>query len=227
MTNVQRAVDFISDGMIVGLGTGHAAGRFLQALAERIHDGLRVKGVPTSKDCEELAQRLGVPLTPLEAGMTIDVAVDGADEVDPKLNLIKGYGRALVREKIVATAARQFVVLIGPEGVEEKLVATLGQRGKLPVEVVPFGLGFVQTQLAKLGLESEPLRDNGQLLVTDNGNAILECQVSPIRDPAFLESSLRVIPGVVGTGLFLAMADVVLAQQNEDLLVLTNGQSGK
>lgn len=221
MTNVEKAVEFVTDGMTIGLGTGRAAERFLHRLAARIRAGLNVRGVPTSRACEALAVLLGIPLTPLEAGMSLDLAVDGADEVDPQLNLIKGYGRALVREKIVAAAAGRFAVLVGPEGVKDKMVAKLGQRGRLPVEVVPFALGFCQTQFAKRGLPAVPVREHGQIFLTDNGNHILECQIAPIEDPHDLEKSLRSIPGVVGTGLFLGMADVVLVQDGTELAIHT------
>src|SRR4051812_29118900 len=135
MTAAERALELVPDGAVVGLGTGRAATAFIVALGERVRAGLRVRGVPTSQASADLAHQLGIPLTTLDEVEAIDVAVDGADEVDPRCDLIKGYGGALVREKIVAAAARQFVVLVGPD----KLVAELGARGKLPVEVLPFG----------------------------------------------------------------------------------------
>src|SRR6516165_3956087 len=140
MTNAEKALEFINDGAAVGLGSGHAAERFIRALGERVRAGLRVRGVATSRASAALAAEAGIPLTSLNDAMPLDITVDGADEVDPQLNLIKGYGHALVREKIVAAASRQLVILIGPEHVSEKVVDTLGQRGKLPVEVVPFGM---------------------------------------------------------------------------------------
>jgi ribose 5-phosphate isomerase A len=149
--------------------------------------------------------------------MPIDVTVDGADEVDPQLNLIKGWGHALVREKVVAAASKQLVILIGPEHVSEKVVDVLGRRGKLPVEVVPFALPLCRRRLEQLGYPAEPLRQGGDLFVTDNGNHILECRTTAIAAPAGLEQQLRAIPGVVGTGLFLGMADVVLIQDGDKL----------
>src|SRR5262249_12788014 len=130
----------------------------------------------------------------------------GADEVDPSLNLIKGYGRALVREKIVAAASKKLCILVG----KDKLVDVLGSRGKLPVEVVPFAVPLVLARLKQPGLEAIPYYEHGQLFLSDNGNAILDCQVQAIPDPAKLEADLRAIPGVVGTGLFLGMAGLVL-----------------
>jgi ribose 5-phosphate isomerase A len=219
MTNADKALEFIRDDTAIGLGSGHASERFVRVLGERVRAGLRVRAVPTSRNTAALATQLGIPLVSLEEGMPLDVTVDGADEVDPQLNLIKGYGHALVREKIVAAASRRLVILIGPEHVGEKVVQVLGQRGKLPVEVVPFGLALCRERLARLGCPGEPLRDGDKLFVTDNDNYIVECRVSAIRDPAGLDGDIRAIPGVVGTGLFLGMADTVLIQDGDKLEV--------
>jgi ribose 5-phosphate isomerase A len=217
MTNSEKALEFVKDGFTVGLGSGHASTNFIQALGARVRSGLRVRGLPTSKASAALATQLGIPLVSLEEGMPIDVTVDGADEVDPQLNLIKGWGHALVREKVVAAASKQLVILIGPEHVSEKVVDVLGRRGKLPVEVVPFALPLCRRRLEQLGYPAEPLRQGGDLFVTDNGNHILECRTTAIAAPAGLEQQLRAIPGVVGTGLFLGMADVVLIQDGDKL----------
>jgi len=197
------ALAMIADGSVVGLGTGHAATAFIHALGER---GLHVRGIPTSQASADLARQLGIPLTTLEEAGAIDVAVDGADEVDPQLNLIKGYGGARGREKIVTAAARRFVVLVGPE----KLVPVLGTRGKLPVEVVPFGVALCQQRLGALGYPAARRMHDGIPLVTDNGNAILDCRIGALDRPADLDQAIRAIPGVVGTGLFLGMAHTVL-----------------
>ena len=138
------------------------------------------------------------------------MAVDGADEVDPKLDLIKGLGGALVREKIVVAASRRLVILVGAE----KLVSALGEHGVLPVEVVPFGLAWCRRRLAELGYPATPRQMNGKPFFTDNGNYILDCQVPLLRDPRGLEQSVRAIPGIVGTGLFLGMAHTVLVDDN-------------
>src|SRR2546426_506757 len=198
-----RALGLVRDGTVVGLGTGRAATAFLHALAGRVRDGCRVKGVPTSEETERLARELGIPLVGLEADL--DLTVDGADEVDPQLNLIKGYGGALVREKIVAAASRRLVILVG----SEKLVPVLGTRGKLPVEVVPFAVSFCSRRLSALGCPATPRGSDDWLFATDNGNCILDCRVSAIDQPAELEAQIRAIPGVVGTGLFLGMAQTV------------------
>lgn len=211
-----RALEFVAEGNVVGLGTGHAATAFIEALGQRVAGGLNICGIATSEATAELAGHLGIPLTNFAEVDTIDVDVDGADEVDPQLNLIKGYGAALLREKVVASASRRVVILVGPE----KLVPVLGSRGKLPVEVVPFSLVLCARRLEQLGLSSEPRRTaDGSLLLTDNGNPILDCRVGPIDDPAQLDQQLRAIPGVVGTGLFIAMAHTVLIDHGDHVEV--------
>jgi ribose 5-phosphate isomerase A len=217
MTNTDKALDFITDGMTVGLGSGRASERFIRELANR---KLHVRCVPTSKSSSDLAASLGLALVTLDQVSHLDVTVDGADEVDPHLNLIKGYGRALVREKIVAAAAKHLVILIGPDGVREKLVPVLGTRGKLPIEVVAFGQPLVRSKLEEMGIASAPMTGyDGQPAISDNGNPILECRVGPIADPAELDRKIRAIPGVVGTGLFVGMADAVIIQDGERLEV--------
>lgn len=212
MTTIyERALDFIADGSTVGFGSGRAASEFIKLLAGRVRAGMRIRGVPTSRKSAELAQALGIPLVSLEEGMPLAVTVDGADEVDPHCNLIKGYGRALVREKIVAAASRMLVILVGPG----KTSPVLGTRGNLPVEVVPFALPLCRGRLRELGLRPVPFEADGKLFLSDNGNAILDCGVDPIDDPAALEARIRAIPGVVGTGLFLGMADVVLVGDDQ------------
>src|SRR5437660_1731356 len=195
MTIVERALELVSNGSRLGLGSGHAAQAFVKALGERIRNGqLRVQGVPTSEETANLARQEGIPLlTLMEAGF-LDLTVDGAVEVDPNLDLIKGYGRALVREKIVAASSRQLLILVG----EEKLVPQLGTRGKLPVEVTPFALPLCERRLCELGCRAVPYLQGSGLLVTDNGNHILDCQIDPIPDAPRLEMDIRAIPGVVG-----------------------------
>jgi ribose 5-phosphate isomerase A len=206
-----RALALISEGSVVGLGTGRAATAFVRALGERVRAGLHVRGIPTSEATASLAAQLGIPLTSLNEVEQIDVTVDGADEVDPNLNLIKGLGGALVREKIVAASARQFVVLVG----DEKLVPVLGAHGTLPVEVVAFALAFCRRRLEKLGYPSQPRQVQGRPFVSDNGNPILDCRVNGLARPHEVEEAIRSIPGVVGTGLFLGMAHTVLIQRGE------------
>ncbi|HZU38719.1 MAG TPA: ribose-5-phosphate isomerase RpiA [Gemmataceae bacterium] len=214
MTIIERALELVPANARIGLGSGHAAQAFIRALGERVRNSrLHVQGVPTSEETARLATAEGIPpLSLAEAGI-LDVTVDGADEVDPKLDLIKGYGRALVREKIVAASSRRLIILVG----EEKLVPRLGSRGKLPVEIVPFALPLCERRLGQLGCRPVPYREGESLFVTDNGNHILDCQVEPISDPARLDGDIRAIPGVVGSGLFLGMAAIVLVGHGDDL----------
>ena len=199
------ALGYVRDGMRVGLGSGRAASAFVRALGARVREGLAVRGVPTSENTGRLARDLGVPLAGLDEGI-IDLTVDGADEVDPRLDLIKGYGGALVRERIVAAASRRVVILVG----REKLVPVLGTRGRLPVEVVPFAAPLTIRELADLGCRPVLRIEEGRLFVTDNGNWIVDCGVRPIEAPAAFARDLRALPGVVDTGLFLGVPDLVL-----------------
>ena len=150
MTIYEQALEFIRDGETVGLGSGRASAEFIKLLGTRVQAGLRVRGVPTSRASEQLAVSVGIPLVSLEEALPLALAVDGADEVAPNLDMIKGYGRALVREKVVAAAARKFVILVGPG----KEVPILGARGKLPVEVVPFALPLVRRVVIGSGVSS-------------------------------------------------------------------------
>src|SRR5207245_2261432 len=156
MTIYERALELVRDGTTIGLGSGRASTEFLKLLGARVEAGLDVRGVPTSRATAKLAMQLGIRLICLEEAMPIDVTVDGADEVDPELNLIKGYGRALVREKVVAAASKRLVILAGPG----KQVDRLGQRGKLPVEVVPFALALCSRRLTEVGCVPVPYREN-------------------------------------------------------------------
>lgn len=215
MTVAERALDFLDGAGVIGLGSGRAAMAFVRALGERVRAGLRVRGVPTSEPTAALAREVGIPLAAFEELDGIDVTFDGADEVDPRLNLIKGYGGALVREKIVAAFSRRLVILVG----SEKLVPALGSRGILPVEVVPFGTTPCRRRLSALGHDSVVRATDGIPFVTDNGNHVLDVKVKAIADPEDLERRLLSIPGVVGTGLFLGMADAVLVQDGDAVLV--------
>ena len=209
------AVEMIQDGFVVGLGSGRAATTFVETLGKRVAQGLHIRGIPTSQSTAVLAAHCAIPLTTLDAVDSIDITVDGADEVDPQLDLIKGWGGALVREKIVAAASKRLVIVVGLE----KVVPALGSRGKLPVEVVPFGLSHCRRRLAELGLNPVIREAAGVSFVTDNGNHILDCKISRISNPAELDAQLCSIPGVVGTGLFIGMADTVLIQEGEQVRV--------
>src|SRR6266480_3356848 len=201
----EAAAQLVEDGMVLGLGTGSTAAHLLYALAQRIQQGLRIiGGVPTSKATEELARKLGIPLTTLDAHPELDLAIDGADEIDRQLCLIKGGGGALLREKIVASAARRFVVV----GDVTKQVLLLGAHFPLPVEIVPFALPLVRRRLEALEAIVQLRYKEDQVFVTDNGNMILDCSFpGGIREPEELQTQLKSIAGVVETGLFLNMTE--------------------
>jgi ribose 5-phosphate isomerase A len=214
----------VTSGMRIGLGSGRAARAFVNALGQHMHrSNVRVYGVPTSEETAALASAENIPVLSLADAGILDVTVDGADEVDPHLDLIKGYGRALVREKIVAASSRRLVILVG----DEKLVPQLGARGKLPVEVTPFALPLCIRRLGELGCRPVPnCRPGGDLFLTDNGNYILDCQIDPVEDAEGLELDIRAIPGVVGTGLFLGMADTVLVGDRNDFSLMEERHCG-
>ncbi|MBI1854169.1 MAG: ribose-5-phosphate isomerase RpiA [Planctomycetes bacterium] len=204
----ERALEFISNGMVVGLGTGSTAKHLIRLLGERVRGGFRVLGVPTSIATEKMAREAGIPLTTLAEHAELDLVIDGADEVDPARNLLKGGGGALVREKIVAAAARSRVIIVD----ETKLVDVLGRRFALPVEVIPFAVPTATAAIARLGGRAE-LRltsGSGNAFVSDNGNPILDCRFGDITDPARLERDVTLIPGVVDCGLFVGFDPIVV-----------------
>jgi ribose 5-phosphate isomerase A len=206
------ALSRVADGMTLGLGTGRAAEAFIERLGEKVRRGMRVRGVPTSKRSEALAQRVQIECVTLESIDGIDIAFDGADEVAPDLALTKGLGGALLRERVVAYEAEKLVILVTPE----KIVAKLGTRTAIPIEVVPFAVATASKHLRALG--GEPVgrkKPDGFPFVTDNMNWIVDTKFSPIDDPAWLHDEARRIPGVVDTGLFVKMADVVLVGGND------------
>src|SRR5438552_13196365 len=203
----EAALKYVKPGMVLGLGTGSTARHFLEGLSRLIGSGMEVKAVPTSFATAEAAKRLGIPLTSLEEHVRLNLCVDGADEVDPKLDLIKGLGGALFREKIVAAASKKFVLIVD----ESKLVPRLGTKAPVPVEVHPFGWKVAAAALGKLGGKVELRKHESETVRTDNGNHILDARFGPIKAPAKLAADIDTIPGVVGHGLFLGMADLVLA----------------
>lgn len=212
----RASLKFVQNGQVVGLGTGSTAAHFIKLLGEKVKNGLRIRGIPTSVRSRELAQSLGIPLTTLDECQDIAVTVDGADEVDPQLRLIKGGGGALLREKIVASATRQLVIV----GDATKQVERLG-RFPLPVEVIRFAQTLVAKRIAALGADVR-LRTNpdGQPFVTDENNHILDCRFGEIRDPDELSRQLSDIPGVVEHGLFIGMASVVLFARGNEIVEL-------
>ncbi len=205
------AVARIEDGMIVGLGTGSTAYYAIHGIADRIrNEGLRIKAVASSAASERLAEELGIPLVPFADIDGIDVTIDGADEADPSLNLIKGGGGALLREKILAANSREFLVIVD----ESKLVPTLGAF-PLPVEIIPFAKEWTVSHLRKLGCEPTLRQADGKLFVTDNGNYIADCRFQAIADPESLASRIQSIPGVVEHGLFVKLAHAVFAGRQD------------
>lgn len=209
-----HVLSMIKDGDRIGLGSGRASAAFIAALGDRVKHGLKVQGVPTSEASAQLAREMNIPLIELSEGVELDLTVDGADEVAPNLDLIKGWGGALVRERIVAAASKRQIILVGPE----KLVQTLGARGRIPVEIIPLAIGFATHKLKALGLKPT-LRPGKDLspFVTDNGNLTLDCALeAPLKDGRAareLEARILEIPGVVDTGMFLGTADQILVGQ--------------
>ena len=197
----ERAVDYVEDGMVVGLGTGSTAYFAIQRIGKRVKQGLCIRGVSTSEQSHELALKLGIPLTDLSEVDRIDLTIDGADEVDPAFNLIKGGGGALFREKIIASLSRTEIVVIDETKARDRLGAF-----PLPVEVVPFGWQVTRKRLEGLGCRTDlRLRDGGPF-VTDNGNYIVDCAFGRIDDPPALEARIIPICGVVECGLFIGLA---------------------
>ena len=213
---------YVRDGMRLGLGTGSTASAMIEALAARLAAGdvRDIAGVPTSEATAALCGRLGVALTTLADAPELDLVIDGADEVDPGLDLIKGLGGAHLREKVVASAGRAMIVVAD----ESKLVAHLGERAPLPIEVVEFALPVCERALRGLGWE--PIRRRaagGGPFVTDEGNAILDCRRADWRDPAALAAAVKAVPGVVEHGFFLGMATAVVLGTSDGVRVLERG----
>ena len=208
---VAKALELITDGARVGLGSGRAASLFIAKLGDRVREGLRVVGVPTSQASATQAREAAIPLIELGEAL-LDITVDGADEVAPNLDLVKGWGGALVRERIVAAASSRQVIVVG----EDKLVRALGERGRLPLEVLPLARWLATRELEALGLVPTLRMDDndGRPFLTENGNFIVDCApAEPLRDgraARVLERALLAIVGVVDTGLFLGTAERVL-----------------
>jgi len=218
----RASMQFVRDGNIVGLGSGSTAAYAVRFLAERVQAGLQIRGIPTSNQTRDLAASLAIPLATLDEFQQIDVTVDGADEVDPNLCLIKGGGAAFLREKIIASASRQLVIIVD----SGKLVPVLG-KFPLPVEVVPFAQALVTKEITALGASIRVRMDSaGKPFVTDEGHHILDCHFGQIPDPALLSRKLKDIPGVMEHGLFVGMAKVVLVGRNSGVQELRPPRGG-
>jgi len=214
-----RAIEEVEDGMVVGLGTGSTASFVVEGLGARVAGGLRVVGIPTSERTAAQARRLGIPIATFVEHQRLDLTIDGADEVQlGTLDLIKGLGGALLREKIVAAASNRLIIVVD----QEKLVEQLGEHTPLPVEVTQFGWQATAVALAKLGCILERRYAVGeQPYVTDGGNYILDCRFGPLTDPAAIEESIAMTVGVVESGLFVGRSSMVVVASMAGIEVLT------
>jgi ribose 5-phosphate isomerase A len=201
----EKAVDYVQDGMVVGLGTGSTAFWAIQKIGSRVKDGLKIKAVATSINTENLARELGIPLISVSETDGIDITIDGADEVDEEWNLIKGGGGALLREKIIASYSKELIVIID----ESKRVKRLGAF-PLPVEIVRFGYEVTQKKLRALGCIPKIRIIENKPFITDNGNYMVDCEFGSIDNPRELHSMINMIPGVVDNGLFIHIATKVI-----------------
>ncbi len=200
------ALEEIRSGMVVGLGTGSTASHFIRELGAKVRNGLTVVGIPTSEASQHLAAEVGVPLTDFKKNPKIDVTVDGADEVSPELDLIKGLGGALVREKVVAHASKRVIIVVD----ESKLVDRLGARTVIPVEAIPLAVDLVAAQLESWGGQARIREKDGKPFVSDNGNLILDWKHGAISQPAELERRIKALTGVVDSGIFAGVAQCVI-----------------
>lgn len=211
----RASMRYVHEGQVVGLGSGSTSTYMVQFLGDRVKAGLKIRGVPSSEKIHQLAQSLKIPLTTLTECPELDVAIDGADQIDSQLSLIKGGGGALLREKIVASAAKQFVIIAD----SSKVVPTLGSF-PVPVEVIAFAQPVVKRKIEALGASVQLRQAGGSAFVTDEGHHILDCSFGQIPDPAALAGKLSGITGVVEHGLFIGMAGVVLVAKGQDVTEL-------
>jgi ribose 5-phosphate isomerase A len=213
------AVEYVKDGMIVGLGTGSTTQFAVKKLGEKVRDGLAIRGIPTSDITKKQAEEEGIPLIDFSETTYIDLTIDGADEIDADLNMIKGGGAALLREKIVASASREEIIIVS----SEKFVHQLGSF-PLPVEVIPFGWQVIFNQLETLGGSPDLRLKQGQPLRTDQGNYIIDCRFSQIIDAVQLEQHLNMIPGVVENGLFTGLCSRMIMADGDRIVVKEHGK---
>ena len=207
----REAIKHVKDGMVVGLGSGSTASIAIRLLGEKVRHGWNIVGVPTSRDSEELGRSVGMTIGELKDHHVVDVTIDGADEVSPDLNLIKGLGGALVREKIVATASNMEVIVVD----DSKLVSYLCQKAPLPVEIVKFAPESTVMKLERFGCVPRLRQKNGVSFITDNGNLIADCKFPRIDNPKKMEAELNLVPGVVDNGLFVGLAHKVIVASKD------------
>ncbi|MDH7518124.1 MAG: ribose-5-phosphate isomerase RpiA [Candidatus Thermoplasmatota archaeon] len=212
----EKAAEYIKDGMIVGLGTGSTVEYTIKKIAEMVKNGLDIKGIPTSMHTKKIAKEYNIPLTDLEENPVIDITIDGADEVDPNLNLIKGGGGALTREKIVAYHSKKEIIVID----ETKIVKVLGVNSPLPVEVLKYGWSSTKKALEEFGCTVELRKIMNDPYLTDNSNYILDCDFEIIESPEQLEKDINNIPGVVENGLFIGLVDEVIVGSRQGVMTL-------
>jgi len=214
-----RAIEEVEDGMVVGLGTGSTAAFVVEELAARVADGLQVVGIPTSERTAAQARRLGIPIATFAEHQRLDLTIDGANEVAlGTLDLIKGLGGALLREKIVAAASNQLIIVVD----QEKLVESLGEHTPVPVEVTQFGWQVTAITLARLGCTPQRRYTSGeQPYVTDSGNYILDCRFGPLADPSLIEQRIATTVGTVESGLFVGRTSIVVVASTTGVEVLT------
>ncbi len=213
----ERAVEYIKDGMVVGLGTGSTVKYTILKLGELVKDGLDIIGVPTSIATEKLAKEMGIKLGSINDYQVIDLTIDGADEVDRNLNLIKGGGGALLREKMIAHASKYEIIVVD----ESKVKRVLGDF-PLPIEIVKFGYKRTMNVLSTLGCKPLLRVKNGEAYITDNGNYIVDCKFERIDEPAKLERRIDEIPGVVEIGLFVGLANKVIVGKKDKIEIMTS-----
>jgi ribose 5-phosphate isomerase A len=212
----EKAIQYIEDGMIVGLGTGSTVDFAIKKLGERVKEGLKIKGIPTSLKTKRLATELKIPLIDLDENTVIDITIDGADEVDSNLNLIKGGGGALTREKIIAYHSKKVIIVVD----ETKIVKGLGCDSFLPVEVTKYGWPATKKILEGLGCTAELRKIMDEPFITDNQNYIIDCDFGKITEPENMEKEINNIPGVLDNGLFIGLADEVIVGSKQGIMTL-------
>ncbi|WP_087972475.1 ribose-5-phosphate isomerase RpiA [Oceanobacillus rekensis] len=211
----EEAATLVEDGMKVGLGSGSTVYWMIRKLGELVKTGLKIEGIPSSNQTAQWANEFGVPLTDFSKVKELDITIDGADEVDENLHLIKGGGAALFREKVIAQAAREFIIIVD----SSKIVTNLGEF-PLPVEVLPFSWERTANEISKLGCTPKIRKKDAEILITDNGNYLLDCPFDTISDPAKLNEAINKIIGVIETGLFIGMANKIIVGDGETINII-------